>query len=99
MPKSKKRSKKKHKRKYGQQDKVVFKRIVHREVAEQERPKTPKEKIDLFQKRQQAGREAAERLKKMQEKIVPTGVTVSDYLQYIEKKKEEAREKGMYIRY
>lgn len=99
MPRSKKRVKKKHKRKYGQQDKVVFKRIVHREVVEQECPLTLKEKVVLFRKRQRAGQEAMKRMKKMQEKIVPSGMVFSDYLQYLKKKKEEAREKGVHIHY
>ena len=43
MPKSRKRNKRKHKRKYGQQDKIVFKRVVRREIVEQECPFTLKE--------------------------------------------------------
>lgn len=99
MPKSRKRNKGKHKRKYGHQDKVVFRRVVRRETVEQERPLTLKEKVVLFRDRQQAGRESAERLKSIQERVTPPGMEFSDYLQYIEKKKDEAREKGAYFRY
>ncbi len=99
MPKSRKGNKRKHKRKYGQQDKVVFKRVVRREVVQQERPLMLKEKVVLFRNRQQAGQESAERLKSIQEKITPPGMAFSEYLQYIEKKKEEAREKGAHFRY
>lgn len=92
MPKSRKGNKRKHKRKYGQQDKVVFKRVVRWEVVQQERPLTLKEKVALFRSRQQAVQESAERLKSIQEKITPPGMAFSEYLQYIEKKKEEVLE-------
>ena len=99
MPNSRKRNKGKHKRKYGQQDKIVFRRVVHREVVEQEQPLTLKEKMALFQDRQKAGRGSAERLKSIQERVTPPGMAFSEYLQYIEKKKDEAREKGARFRY
>jgi len=91
MPKSRKRNKRKHKRKYGQQDKIVFKRVVRREIVEQECPSTLKENLTLFRERHQAEQKSAERMKSIQEKITPTGMVFSDYLKYIEKKKEDAR--------
>ncbi|MCM1217527.1 MAG: hypothetical protein NC331_13950 [Lachnospiraceae bacterium] len=99
MPKSRKKNKGKHKRKYGQQDRVVLRRGVRLETVEQERPLTLKEKAVLFRDRQQAGQGSAERLKSIQERATPPGMTFSEYLQYIEKKKEEAREKGARFRY
>lgn len=92
MPKSRKRNKGKHKRKYGQQDKVVLGRVERQEVVEQRRPPTLKEKVILLRDRKQAKQESAKRLKSIQERVTPPGMTFSEYLQYIEKKKEEVLE-------
>lgn len=98
MAKNRKRKKGKLKRKYGQQDKIVFRRVVRREVV-QERPKTIKERLIETRERQQAGREQQERVKRVYEKVLPPGMSYTDYVEYIEKKKAEAREKGAHFRY
>lgn len=98
MAKNRKRKKRKLKRKYGQQDKIVFRRVVQRETV-QERPKTIKERLIETRERQQAGREQQERVKRAYERVLPPGMTYAEYVEYIEKKKAEAREKGAYFRY
>lgn len=98
MAKNRKRKKGKLKRKYGQQDKIAFRRVVRREVV-RERPKTIKERLIETRERQQAGREQRERIKRAYEKVLPPGMTYSEYVEYIEKKKAEAREKGARFRY
>lgn len=98
MAKNRKRKKGKLKRKYGQQDKIVFRRVVRREVV-QERPKTIKERLIETRERQQAGREQQERVKRAYERVLPPGMTYTEYVEYIEKKKAEAREKGAHFRY
>lgn len=93
MTKSRKGNKRKHKRKYGHQDKVIFNRVAGPEAVGQGSPMAVKEKMILFQNRQQAGKESEERLKGIQE-IIPQGMTLSEYTSYIEKRKREAKEKG-----
>ncbi|GEM_PF-4165751 len=98
MPKSKKRGKRKPKRKYGQQDKVVFKR-VRREEKQTVKPPTLKDRLVVMRERQQAAQESAERVKEIKEKIIPPNMSYADYMGYLDKKKKEAKEKGAYFRY
>lgn len=98
MAKNKKRKKGKLKRKYGQQDKVIFKRMVYQET-KQEHPETIKEQLIETRKRQQAGREQQECVKKAYERVLPPGITYGEYVKYLEEKKAEAREKGAHFRY
>lgn len=97
MAKNRKRKKRKLKRRYGQQDKVVFRQVRREEI--QERPETVKERLMEIRGHQQAVRERQEHIRRVYERILPPGMTYSEYMGYIEEKKTEAKEKGAHFRY
>lgn len=76
---------------------MVFGRVRREEV--QERPETVKERLMEIRGRQQAVRERQECIRRAYERILPPGMTYTEYMGYIEKKKTEAKEKGAHFRY